>query len=325
MAAVVERLSETRLKAARACARLHHIEYVQGYRPVVKAEELRFGELFDAGQNAWWSAPPAERLEAALAAVAKAADPFDRVRAEELLRAYHLRWADEPYDVLAVQARFDTELVNPETGAASRTWRLVGAIDTVLRDQRDGQELIREGKTSSSDITPGSEYWRRLRMDGQVSIYYEGGRSLGFDVSRCLYDVVLKPGLRPLKATPVEQRKYVKATGALYANQRDHDETPEEFRVRLVEAIAAAPDSFFARGEVVRLEAEMDEWLFDVWQLGKQIRESQLANRAPRNPDACTRYGRVCPYFDVCTGVASLEDPALFTRRTEQPKEEAAA
>lgn len=317
-------LSETRLRAARACPRLHRIEHQLGYRPVDKGEELRFGELFDGAQNAWWSAPAEGRLEAGLAAVdAGAADPFDRIRAEELLRAYHLRWADEPYDTLAVQARFDCELVNPATGSASRTWRLVGAIDAILRDRRDGSVLIREGKTSGEDIAPGSQYWRRLRMDGQVSIYYEGARSLGHDVSRCLYDVVGKPGIRPLKATPPESRKYTKA-GALYAAQRDQDEGPEEFRLRLVEAIAASPDAYFVRGEVVRLEAEMREWLGDTWDLGRSIREAELAGRAPRNPDACVRYGRTCPYFDVCTGVASLEDPALFTRRT-QPKEEAAA
>ncbi|HEX5659817.1 MAG TPA: hypothetical protein VFX59_21630, partial [Polyangiales bacterium] len=44
------------------------------------------------------------------------------------------------------------------------------------------------------------------------------------------------------------------------------------------------------------------------------IREAELANAHPRNPDSCQRFGRTCGYFDVCTGVASLDDPSRFTR-----------
>ncbi len=174
-----------------------------------------------------------------------------------------------------------------------------------------------EHKTSSEDIRPGSEYWRRLRMDGQVSVYYEGATSLGYTVGGCLYDVIGKPGIRPLSATPMEKRKYTKPTKAepvsrLYAGQREHDETPEEFRDRLLIAVAEDPEGYYQRGEVVRLEAEREEALFDIWQIGQQIREASLAKRAPRNPDACKNYGRTCPFFDVCTGQASLDDPKLF-------------
>lgn len=307
-------LTQSRLKAARACQRLHRLQYGLGYRPIIEADVLRFGTLFHRGLEAWWKAPE-DRLHAALEAVAGEADPFDRIRAEELLRGYHFRWIDEPLEVLAVEAEFNTELRNPLTGRPSQTWRLGGKVDAVVRHLPTARTLIVEHKTSAENIEPGSEYWRRLRMDGQVSIYYEGARSLGFDVSGCLYDVIGKPTIRPLKATPPEARKF-KKDGTLYANQRLEDEAPEDFRARLVEDIAANPASYFQRGEVVRLEEEMREAMFDVWQLGQQIRESELADRAPRNPDACARYGRTCDFFDVCTGQASIDDPALFIRST---------
>lgn len=328
MAEPLRNLSHSRLKAVRQCQRLHLYEYELGYQPLTADEVLRFGSLFHRGLEAWWKARKEMRddpLAEGLAAMAGEADPFDRVRAEELLRAYDLRWADQPYEVLAVEQRFETSLVNPATGAASKTWQLVGVLDVVVRDLRDERVLVMEHKTSGEDISPGAKYWQRLRMDGQVSVYFEGGRALGYDVSAVLYDVIAKPGIRPLKATPLESRKY-KKDGELYANQRASDETPDEFRVRLVEDIAKDPNAYFGRAEVVRLEHELDEARFDIWQLGQQIRESERLNRAPRNPDACERYGRVCPFFDVCTGQASLEDPARFRRTTQQgPKEEAAA
>lgn len=312
-------LTSSRLKDARACQHLHHLEFELGYRPLTTEEVLRFGTLIHRGLEAWWTLAQMgvngeERLERTVARLREEeVDPFELARAEVMLFAYHLRWIDEPYEVLAVEVAFETELRNPETGAASRTWRLAGKIDVIVRDLRDGRVLVVEHKTSSEDVSPGSDYWKRLRMDGQVSIYFEGGKALGHDIAACLYDVLSKPALRPYKATPNEDRKY-KKDGTLYANQRAEDETPEEFRQRLLEALAENPNRYLARGEVVRLEQEMAEALWDVWQLGVQLREAKSAGRHPRNPDACVRYGRTCPFFDVCTGAASLEDVTRFRR-----------
>jgi hypothetical protein len=317
-------LTTSRAKDYRACARPHHVKYELGYRPVVEADVLRFGTLMHFGLEAWFLAGLqghlAQRLEFALAAIQQhATDPFELARAEAMMVGYDLRWANEPLEVLRVEAQFETELRNPITGAASRTWKLAGKIDVIVRDQSTGEDLVVEHKTSSEDISPASNYWRRLRMDGQVSTYFEGARSLGYNVTRCLYDVLLKPAQKPFKATPIGDRKYTKPTKAepvprLYANQREADETPEEFRARVAEAIAEDLDGYFQRGDVVRLEGEMHDARWDTWQIGQQIREAELAHRAPRNPDACDRYGRLCSFFDVCSGAAVLEDRTRFRR-----------
>lgn len=292
-------LTASRLGAARACQRLHHYRYELGYRPLEDAHALRFGQLVHRGLEAWWTAEAGERLEAAHALLrGEEADPFERVRAEELLRGYDVRWGGEAYELLAAEVPFEAALRNPLTGHVSRTWRLAGKVDAVVRDVRDGRVLLVEHKTSSEDISPGSLYWRRLRLDGQVSVYYEGAAALGYDVQGCIYDVLGKPQLRPYKPS----------------KQRPAAETPEEFRARVNEELASNPLRYYERAEVVRLESEMTEALWDVWQLAQQIREAQLAERAPRNPDACMRWGRVCPYFDVCTGAADLTDESRFAR-----------
>jgi len=237
-------------------------------------------------------------------------DPYTLARAEVMLRGYDARWSSDRHEVLAVEAQFEAPLVNPDTMAASRTWVLGGKLDVLVRDEL-GRNLIVEHKTTSGDASPGSDYIKRLRLDGQISTYYRGAEALGHPVDGCLYDVLVKPALRPLKATPEESRKYTK-DGRLYANQRDVDETPEEFRARLIDAIAEDPNRYFLRAEVVRLEAEMTEAMADTWGIGRSLRENELAGRFPRNPDACVRYGRTCEFFPVCTGEASLTDPALY-------------
>lgn len=311
-------LTASRLRAARACQRLHHIEYSLRYRPAVDADALRFGTLLHKALEAWWLASN-NRLDAALVAIAaNEADPFDRVRAEELMRGYDIRWGSEPYQTVLVEAQFEMDLVNPSTGRPSQTWKLGGKVDGVVIDGQ-GRKLLIEHKTASGDISPGSEYWRRLRMDLQVSVYFAGARALGHDVEACVYDVIGKPGQKPLKATLPESRKF-KKDGTLYAGQRETDETPEEFRLRYREAIAENPNAYYQRGEVVRLDSEMADAMFDIWQTARQVREAELAGRAPRNPDACVRFGRTCPYFDVCSGEASLDDTARFRKSQKHPE-----
>jgi hypothetical protein len=109
----------------------------------------------------------------------------------------------------------------------------------------------------------------------------------------------------------MESRKY-KKDGTLYANQRENDESLDEYQDRLMSDIAENPMKYFSRGEVVRFEEEEKDAQHDLWQLTKAIRESQLSNRWPRNPDACVAYGRMCEFFSVCTRTASLDDPILF-------------
>jgi PD-(D/E)XK nuclease superfamily len=311
MSTDLELLTNSRLKTNRACQRLHHLEFDLGYRPVSDNETLAFGTLGHAGLEAWWKAPQAERLQRALAAVQVEQDPYVRAKIEVLLVGYDARWGAEQLEALAVESEFRAPLVNPATGASSRTWTLAGKFDVIVRDSQ-GRVMLLDHKFTSEDVGPGSNYLARLRLDGQISVYYAGAKALGYDVQGFIYDVICKPGQRPLKATPVESRKYKKGTNELYANQRDQDETPEEYRVRLVEAVSADPAGYFQRAEVVRLESELEEAAFDVWQLGQQIRESANVGRYPRNPDACVRYGRVCGFFDLCSGAASLDDASRF-------------
>lgn len=171
--------------------------------------------------------------------------------------------------------------------------------------------LVVEHKTTSLEIGPGSPYWRRLLLDSQVSNYLVGAEALGMRADGVLYDVIRKVQLRPYAATPEASRKYTK-DGKLYASQRAEDETLDEYRERVRAAIAEAPDAYYQRGTIVRLEREVVDAARDMWELGRQIREAELAHRWPRNPDACDSYGSLCPYFDVCTGVARIDDATRF-------------
>jgi hypothetical protein len=312
-------LTNSRLRTYRECERRHDLAYNRNIRPRKTSDALRFGTLMHLGIEAWWSSTGEERLEAALAAVDQESDPFERAKAAAMIVGYHERWKDDgEIETVAVEIPFETALLNPRTLAASRNWRLAGKLDGIVR--RRGQTAIREFKTTAFAIdSDADDYWTKLAMDSQISIYVLGAESLGYAVAETLYDVARKPALRPLTATPVESRRYTK-DGRLYASQRETDETPEEFAARVAAELAENPEKYYQRRWIPRDEAQMREFMWESWQSAKAIREGQLLKRSTRNPDACMRMGR-CPYWSVCAyGEDPLTSPDFEVLETAHPE-----
>jgi hypothetical protein len=85
--------------------------------------------------------------------------------------------------------------------------------------------------------------------------------------------------------------------------------------------VAENIDRLFARGTVVRTEEDERDAAWDTWQTAREIREADLAQRHPRNPDACVRWGQTCEFFSVCAREADIDDPTRF-RTARAPHEE---
>jgi hypothetical protein len=333
-------LTNSAMRCWRRCSKEFFFTYVEGYRAVREAEVLRFGSLVHVGLEAWWRAAPGARLDAALAAM-QSDDAFELARATVALVGYDTKWGDEPLTALAVEAEFRAPLMNPLTGRASRTFQLGGKLDVVVRDERDTRVKLMEHKSSSEDIGPGSDYWKRLILDPQISTYFAGGQVAGFAIEECIYDVLGKPGLRPSNVPLLDEDgcKIVLDANGTRVRTKDgkkwrqtgdtaegwtvqtRPETAGEFQARLTEHVAENPDRYYQRGTVVRLEQETLDAAHDAWSTARNIREAAVTQRWPRNADACVRYGRACPFFPVCTGTAALDDPQFY-RRVDHVHEE---
>ena len=309
--------TSSRIAAGSACLQLHHIEYNLGYRPAIEPEALRFGTLIHGALEQYWS----HNLDAALIFLreAEVASEFERQKAIAMMAGYDARWGagQGQYEVIAVEREFAIPLVHPDTGQVFTGWSLAGKIDVVARDKNTGQVIVVEHKTASTDkegISPGSDYWRVLTLDHQVSVYLIALRSMGYaGANVCLYDVLGKPALKPKKATPLDKREYTKA-GKLNAKQRENDETADEYGLRIIEELASDVPKYYQRGEVVRLERDIDRAMRDIWDMTLVLDQAKKAGAAPRNKNACTRWNRLCPYFDCCTGTDTLDNPLKFRK-----------
>jgi radical SAM protein with 4Fe4S-binding SPASM domain len=342
-------LTHSEIQCFQRCPREHHYRYRLRRRPKTEVHELRFGKVFDESLQAWWEAGPLHGREAMLAkleAFTKANDkilnPFDVEKVRALLFVYDVRWGNEPYEIIRVQPTFRMPILNPQTGRKSKKFELGGKLDVLVRDVRTGEVVIIETKTTKSSIENTSMYWHTITVvDPQVSTYFSGARAilkiLGIkdEPRKCVYDVIRKPQLRPLKATPVESREYLKRDPTkLKANQRLTDESFDEYADRVMEDLLGQVPQIgpgfdgklawetlqkhLARKEIVRLEHEEYDHAMNVWQIAKIIGDFEDAKIAPQHKSyQCRR----CPYLPVCGGTARIEDYQFSEERHEELKE----
>lgn len=303
-------LTASRIKAAHACPRLDHYRYELGLA-APETGAMAFGTAIHAGLEAWWRAigdhAPDRALADALAALPEM-DAFEYARASAMLAGYDVRWRRWAcgVDVLAIEQEFRAPLRDPSTGRPARTWALAGKLDALVR-LADGRVAIVEHKSTSRDAGAGGEYRARLTLDPQVSVYHDGASALGYEADVCLYDVLVKPAQKPLLASAqVKLRK----DGQPRAGQRSADETPEAYRARLLDAIAADPDRYLVHAEIVRTERDREEHGRDVWETVAALEHyrRRLPVLPPRHASACFSHGSPCAFLGLCEGRARIED-----------------
>lgn len=325
-------LTNSRRQALMTCPRKHQFMYELGIRPDYESKPLRFGGVFhDALDNLAQGKPLDEVLFLAREAYYK---PPEWCNTEELVlewyteaetvavlvEGYHWRWQNDQVKVLATEQSFNVPLKNPETGHESKLYELGGKIDKIALWR--SILAVMEHKTTSEPIEGDADYWKRLTLDSQISIYVIAARALGFDVSTVLYDVVRKPSIdrkmindldeqgRNIVLDPDGKRVFTtrgankgepRQTGDPkkgYELQR-HRETPEEFGQRLLQDIYDRPHYYYQRREIPRLDADITEAAYELWHTQKLLRECQRGGRWPRNTHACLKPFR-CPYTDIC-------------------------
>lgn len=323
------RLTQTSLRTFRTCPKQYSYRYEHKLARERSAQPLRFGSAYHVGQEH-------RDIEIAAACYNETphwADPFEWAVERETLRAllagHFWRYQNDELEVIATEGSWEIPLVNPETGAASRTFTLAGKIDKIVK-LSDGRLAVLEYKTAGEDISDESGYWSRLRYDAQISAYVYAARKRGYDVQTVLYDVTRKPEISP-RLVPVLDDQGMKivvdAQGNRVFNKNSKPresastengwtlktvrETPEEFGQRLLKDIGERPDFYFARREIPRLESDLAEFEEEVYQQSQQLQQARRKGLWFRNVSALTC--RNCSYSGICLqGIPNEPTPQGF-------------
>lgn len=249
-------LTNSRIAKFRGCPRSHYLAYTLGYRAVRSALPLRFGTAGHRALEAYWRARMVhgstrdQWIDAALASLRSNPEelvPHDHAKLRAMVLGYFATWSAWDLEVLGVEVEFTSPLLNPETGGRSQTYDLAGKMDALVRSRRTNAIAIVEHKFTSSSAEVGSAYRERLAIDSQIDQYFAGAHALGHEAQYVLYDVLTKPALRPLAATPLDKRVLVREKVRLekpkvgkYARPPSlADESKDDYAARCVAARGA--------------------------------------------------------------------------------------
>lgn len=286
-------LSTSRLAKFRACPRKYQFEYVQGRVPVLKARPLQLGLAWHGAMEVYWKQGREASIQW-LISQAENLDEIDTARLVALLRHYNP--PTSLYRVISVEEEF-VGRIGSNGAPVLRGLRFGGRRDLVVERVDTGRRWLVEHKTTSDVIIGWGDYWRRLNLDSQTSNYLNYGEFEGV-----LYDVVRKPGLRPSRVDETEAFRTGKPV-------------VDAFLERVSAEVVSAPDEYFQFREIRKTPADLADAQADLYDYARNLRDSHRMNRFPRNTDACRGLYGTCPYIEVCSGTARLDDDALFETR----------
>ena len=221
--------------------------------------------------------------------------------ATAMMRAYAERYHTEGFEVVALEKGFEGPIINPETGAASRSFTLAGKVDGIIR--LGDEHLILEHKTAGS-LDGG--YIERLWSDFQTTLYaHYVEKVMGVRVAGVLYNVIAKARLQQSQGETEEEFKARRAaliakskTGKSSA-QRRLPESDEAFQDRLAEKYL--DPGMFHRESLIISRDRFRALQSHLWQMTQLFLYFRRRGDWPQNPSHCFRYGRPCAYHPLCS------------------------
>lgn len=220
--------------------------------------------------------------------------------ATAMMKAYAKRYPTEEFEVVDLEKKFDGSIVNPDTGASSRSFLLAGKVDGIVK--QDGHYFLLEHKTASQ-LDAG--YLERLWTDFQITLYaWYLEQTLDITVTGIIYNILVKTRLSQSKGeseTEYENRcadLIAKSKTGKTSAKRKMPESDEDFQLRLAQKFEEP--GMFHREKLFLSRDQFTELRAELWELSKSLLEARRRGIFYRNTSHCFHYGKPCPYFALC-------------------------
>lgn len=289
----------------RNCRRACEWRYLKELVPLERDHNLDFGSVIHAGLELWHRHRDLELVFNHLNGAYPDRGGDEKQRADwhlatAIMKAYSARYAEEDFEVVALEKTFEGPIINPATGVASRSFTLAGKIDGIVKI--GGLYFLLEHKTAS---LIDSGYLERLWGDFQIQLYcWYIEQTFGWRVSGIIYNIIAKAKLRQRQGETEEEYEARRAeliaqskTGKTSA-KRKMAETDEEFQTRLAEWYAQ-PDAFHREPLFISRD-QFDMLRAELWELTRSFLDARRRGIFYQNTSQCFTYGRPCSYFQLC-------------------------
>ena len=294
----------------RNCRKACEWRYVHELVPLERDRNLALGTVIHQCLEIWHSTGD---LDAVLDAVDRAYTNRDQDTdqkrdwhlATAMMKGYAVRYADEEFEVVALEQTFEGKIVNPATGASSRSFVLAGKVDGIVRI--GDEHYLLEHKTASQ--LDGS-YLERLWTDFQIVLYSRYvEQTLGIRLAGVLYNVLVKARLTQSRGeTEAEYEARREAliakskTGRTSAKRR-LPESDEAFQERL--AAKYAEPEMFHRERLYISRDRFEELQAQLWELTQAFLDARRRGVFYQNTAFCFHYRRPCAYLPLCSSGGS--------------------
>jgi len=289
----------------RNCRKAVDWRYLQQLVPLQRDRNLHFGSLIHECLQSWHARRDlAEVLDLIDRRCMNRTQDEDQRRdwhlATAMMKGYAARYPAEEFEVIALEKAFEDPIVNPATGAASRSFKLAGKVDGIVRIGSD--HFILEHKTASQ---VDADYLEKLWTDFQITIYaHYVEQTMGIPITGILYNVLVKAKLQQSKGETEEEFQARRAellakskTGKTTA-KRKLPESDEEFQQRLAEKYA--DPEMFHREMLYLSRDRFDILRSELWELTQAFLDARRRGVFYQNTAFCFNYQRPCPYFALC-------------------------
>jgi len=289
----------------RNCRKAVDWRYLQQLVPLQRDRNLHFGSLIHECLQSWHAQRDLpEVLDLIDRRCINRTQDEDQRRdwhlATAMMKGYAARYPAEEFEVIALEKAFEGPIVNPSTGAASRSFKLAGKVDGILRI--GGEYFILEHKTASQ---VDADYLEKLWTDFQITIYaHYIEQTMGVPITGIIYNVLVKAKLQQSKGETEEEFQARRAellakskTGKTTA-KRKLPESDEEFQQRLAEKYA--DPEMFHREMLYLSRDRFDILRSELWELTQAFLDARRRGVFYQNTAFCFNYQRPCPYFALC-------------------------
>ncbi len=289
----------------RNCRKACEYRYEIGLTPRDKDPNLSFGSLIHDCLQLWHGcgdlSAVIEHVDRACAGrTGDESAHRDWHLARAMMKGYATRYPREEFTVAALEKTFEGPIINPETGAASRSFVLAGKVDGIVRIGDD--HYILEHKTAS---TIDADYLERLWTDFQIAIYsHYVEHALGIPITGVIYNVLGKARLQQSKGETEDEyharrsELIAKSKSGTTTAKRKMPESDDDYQARLAEKYA---DPAMFHREMLYLSRDRFEILrAELWELTQAFLDARRRKVFYQNTSFCFNYNRPCAYFPIC-------------------------
>ncbi|MCJ7483483.1 MAG: PD-(D/E)XK nuclease family protein [Thermodesulfovibrionales bacterium] len=281
-------LTNSAINAFKSCARKYYWRYVREIEAMERPEALLLGTAIHGFLEAHYrQLPYTPPIDLA---------PKSQAILKGVREYYPILYLDDCdlFEPVAVEKIISGEILNPETGRPAREYSYGGKVDGLVVLKKDvegskaGDLLLLEHKTTTK---VDENYFDRLQLDSQLRLYvFFLARELGAPIAGCLFNVILKPRLRPRKNESEEE----------YGHRlRLEMNWPEMYQRRFLR---------FSDQRLMEIQKEL-------WDAKTLIAKARKENVFTMNSASCFDWHRRCDYFDLCASQdpeAAIKESGLF-------------